>query len=111
MKVLCVGSLNNDFVYSVNHIVQRGETILSTDFNKYAGGKGLNQAISLSKIVDSVFMFGYIGEDNKLLLDQLNNSNVNTKYVSQLSHPTVHAIIQVDRNGDNSIVVNPGANH
>ena len=111
MKVLCVGSLNNDHVYNVDNIVQKGETILATTFKKYPGGKGLNQAISLSKVVDNVYMHGYVGEDSSLLLHQLRKSKVNIEFITKTNFPTGHAIIQVDKNGENSIVVIPGANH
>lgn len=110
MNVLCVGSLNNDHVYNVDHIVSKGETILSSKFKKYPGGKGLNQAISLSRVVDNVYMYGYVGEDNNLLFKQLKASNVDIRYITKTNHPTGHAIIQVDRFGENSIVVSAGAN-
>jgi len=110
MKVLCVGSLNIDHVYNVDHIVSKGETILASKVEKYPGGKGLNQAISLSKIIDNVYMYGYVGEDSQLLFKQLKESNIDTRYITMTNHPTGHAIIQVDRLGENSIVVSAGAN-
>ena len=110
MKVLCVGSLNNDHVYNVDHIVSKGETILSSKVENYPGGKGLNQAISLSKILDNVYMYGYVGKDNQLLFKQLKDSNIDARYITITDHPTGHAIIQVDSLGDNSIIVSAGAN-
>lgn len=111
MKILCVGSLNIDHVYSVDHIVSKGETIQSIQYNKYPGGKGLNQAVALSKVSNNVYMYGYIGENSDILINQLNNSIINTKYIIKTNHDTGHALIQVDKSGDNSIVVFPGANH
>ena len=49
MKVLVFGSLNIDYVYSVNHFVQPGETLLADDRQIFSGGKGLNQAIAFAK--------------------------------------------------------------
>ena len=49
VKILNYGSLNVDHVYSVDHIVKEGETILSDDLNIFCGGKGLNQSIALAK--------------------------------------------------------------
>ena len=49
MKVLCFGSLNIDYTYSVPHFVQKGETLACTELRLFGGGKGLNQSIALSR--------------------------------------------------------------
>ena len=49
MKVLCIGSMNLDFVYSVDHIVQPGETEASYSLDVFLGGKGMNQSVALAK--------------------------------------------------------------
>ena len=69
MKVLNFGSLNVDYVYSLQHIVQAGETILSSGMNVFAGGKGLNQSIALAKAGLDVYHAGQIGNDGQILLD------------------------------------------
>lgn len=111
MKILNFGSLNLDHVYSVGHIVRPGETILSDRLESGCGGKGLNQSIAVSRAGGSVFHAGKIGPDGHLLREALENAGVNTDFLSQSSLPTGHAIIQVDRNGQNSIVLYSGANH
>ena len=49
MKVLCFGSLNIDYTYKVKHFVKKGETLSADSLHIFSGGKGLNQAIALSK--------------------------------------------------------------
>ena len=69
MKVLDFGSLNVDYVYSVPHIIEGGETLLSSGMEVFSGGKGLNQAMALAKAGVEVYMAGKIGEDGQVLLD------------------------------------------
>lgn len=110
MKILNFGSLNIDVVYSVSHIVHPGETITSSEMNTYPGGKGLNQSIALAKAGVEVFHAGLIGNDGKILKDTLEENQVDTSLINTVSTPTGNAIIQVDKNGQNSIVLFPGAN-
>ena len=58
MKVLNFGSLNYDYVYDVDHIVQPGETINSQGMGTFFGGKGLNQSIALAKAGVAVYQAG-----------------------------------------------------
>jgi ribokinase len=110
MKVLVYGSLNIDFVYSVDHIVQPGETISSFALEKSAGGKGANQAAALAKAGTEVYMAGKIGMDGAFLLELLNSYGANTERVTVYSGMTGQALIQLDRNGQNSIVLYAGGN-
>ncbi len=110
MKILCFGSLNLDYVYQVDHIVQPGETIMSDSFEVFNGGKGLNQAIALGRANADCSMAGMIGRDGVHLLECLKESNVNTGLVTISENNTGHAIIQVDKTGQNSIIYFPGAN-
>lgn len=111
MRVLNFGSLNIDYVYSVEHIVREGETISSLELNTYGGGKGLNQSIALSRAGISVYHAGAIGEDGRFLLELLHDAGVNTKYVRILNDVrTGNAIIQKDRDGNNCILLYGGAN-
>ena len=63
MKVLNFGSLNLDYVYSVDHIVQSGETLSSSEMNIFLGGKGFNQSAALAKAGVDVYHAGQIGDD------------------------------------------------
>jgi len=110
MKFLVFGSLNIDFLYTVNHIVKPGETISSLSFSKSAGGKGANQAAALAKAGLTVYMAGKIGKDGRFLSERLSNFKVNTDNIIEYEGVTGHAIIQIDKNGQNSIVLYPGGN-
>lgn len=110
MKALVFGSLNIDYVYAVDHIVIRGETLASDNLAALPGGKGLNQAVALSKAGLDTYMAGLIGEDGRFLQDILAANQVDTAFVKTLDERSGHAIIQVDVNGANSIVLYGGTN-
>jgi ribokinase len=111
MKVLVFGSLNIDLVFSVDHIVIPGETISSAALTRNAGGKGANQAAALAKAGMSVYMAGKIGKDGLFVTELLQSYGVNTDHVKVYGGATGQAIIQVDRRGQNSIVLYSGGNH
>lgn len=111
MKVINCGSLNIDYVYTVEHMVQKGETISSCSLDTFCGGKGLNQSIALSRSGVQVRHAGMVGKDKgSLLVDMLENAGVNTKWISFVDESTGHAVIQRDREGDNCILLYGGAN-
>jgi len=111
MKVLNFGSLNIDHVYHVDHIVREGETIASTDYRQFCGGKGLNQSVALSLAGAQVYHAGKIGGDGNFLIKKLEEVSVNTSFIEiSEKERTGQALIQVDRFGQNSIVLVPGAN-
>ena len=109
-KILVFGSLNIDIVYSLDHIVRPGETILSSDIEKNPGGKGLNQACAISKTGLDVYMAGCVGEDGDMLLDTLSSFGVDVSNVKSVSVPTGNAIIERTKDGQNSIILFAGAN-
>lgn len=111
MRVLCLGSLNLDHVYKVHHIVRPGETISCESLHDFCGGKGLNQSIALARAGAEVYHAGKVGTDGEVLLQRLREAGVNVDYTKvEQGVPTGHAIIQVDANGQNSIVIAGGAN-
>ena len=110
MKTLNYGSLNVDYVYSLDHIVQGGETILSTRREAFCGGKGLNQSIALAKAGVNVYHAGLIGEDGDMLLTACAEHGVHTDYIEKLPVTGGHTIIQVDKNGQNCIILYGGTN-
>ena len=111
MKVLCFGSLNIDYVYSVDHFVTKGETLSSTRLEVFTGGKGLNQSIALARAGAQVFHAGAIGPDGQFLLEAMGRAGVDTGHVAVLTDQrTGNAIIQRDREGDNCILLYGGAN-
>lgn len=111
MNILNFGSLNIDFVYSLDHFVQRGETITSRDLQIFSGGKGLNQSVALGRAGISVYHAGAIGEDGQFLLEVLKGAGVHTETV-RIVHKerTGNAIIQKEPSGDNCIILYSGAN-
>jgi ribokinase len=111
MKILVFGSLNIDMVFSVDHIVVPGETISSTSLVKSAGGKGANQAAALAKAGMPVYMAGKIGKDGLFLTELLRSYGVNTDHIKVYEGATGQAIIQVDGQGQNSIVLFAGGNY
>ena len=111
MKILNFGSLNIDYVYSLNHFVQKGETITSDKLNVFAGGKGLNQSIALSRAGGNVYHAGAIGADGVFLEEVLNEAGVDTRFLMKCEDVrTGNAIVQKDRGGDNCIILYGGAN-
>ena len=111
MKILNLGSINKDFFYSVNDFVKPGETISSIKYNVKIGGKGLNQSVGISKAGQKIYHAGIINKDDTFILDRLKKWNINCENIVLGVNPTGHAIIQVDKNGENSIIIHGGANH
>ena len=110
MKILVFGSLNIDLTFSLDHIVRPGETISSTALNRGAGGKGANQAAALAKAGADVYMAGKIGADGGFLTELLQSYGVDTGCVARYEGATGQAIIQLEKSGQNSIVLFAGGN-
>lgn len=110
MRILNFGSLNLDYTYHLEHIVQPGETITSGGLEIHPGGKGLNQSVALAKAGASVFHAGQIGEDGEILRQVCRKNGVDTRFVRTVSERSGNAIIQIDRKGQNCIILFPGAN-
>ncbi len=110
MKILDFGSCNIDYVYDVEHIVQPGETLVAEKLSKFPGGKGLNQSIAIAKAGATVYFAGCIGADDTMLRPILKQAGVDISNLLPVEEPTGQAIIQVDKNGENSIVIYRGAN-
>lgn len=110
MKIYNIGSLNIDYVYLVDTFVKPGETISSNSMQIHPGGKGLNQSIALARAGGKVIHCGSIGQDGEFLKNVLCDSNVDTTRIITLPDTTGHAIIQVDKSGQNCILLFAGAN-
>lgn len=111
--ILVVGSLNMDLIVRTPRLPAPGETILGTSFATAPGGKGANQAVAAAKLGAPVKMIGRVGADDfgKTLRAGLNAVGIDTQYVaSDAKAATGIASIWVDDNGQNSIIVAPGAN-
>lgn len=110
MKIVVIGSCNRDIVYQVDHIAVGGETVIAKSLHKNWGGKGLNQAIAAARSFDGVYMAGMVNPSDADLRDAMRQNNLNEELLSYSDEPTGHAIIYVDKAGQNSITVFGGAN-
>ena len=110
MKVLNIGSMNLDHVYTVDHIVEPGETQSSTPLQLFLGGKGMNQSVALAKAGVEVYQGGMIGEDGSVFLDACQEYGIHADYIRTVDARTGHAIIQIDKNAQNCILLYGGAN-
>lgn len=111
MKILNFGSLNIDYVYDVDHVVKKGETISSHQLRTFSGGKGLNQSIAMGRAGIPVYHAGAVGKDGLDLLDLLAQAGVNHDHTQIHENiRTGNAIIQRDKEGDNCIILYGGAN-
>ncbi len=110
-KVLNFGSLNIDHVYRVPHLVRPGETLSAQSYDKFPGGKGLNQSIALARAGIPTKHAGLLGADGLFLKALLEENGVDCSLVGITeSEATGHAIIQVMEDGENSIILSGGAN-
>lgn len=110
MRVLNIGSLNLDYVYSVDHIIQAGETESTDSRNIFLGGKGMNQSCSLAKAGAEVYHAGMIGQDGAAFLDVCREFGIHSEFIRVVDVPTGHTVIQIDKNAQNSILLFGGAN-
>ena len=110
MKILNFGSLNIDYVYTVHYFARPGETLSCNDYEVFAGGKGNNQSIGLARAGAEVYHAGKLCDKDIWLKELLDNSGVNTKFIEMTDLPSGHAIIQVNKDGQNSIIIFGGAN-
>jgi len=99
------------FFYSVNDFVRPGETISSNRYDIKIGGKGLNQSVGISKAGSKVYHAGIINKEDTFIIDKLKSWKINCDNILLSDNPTGHAIIQVNKKGENSIIIHGGANH
>ena len=110
MKIYNIGSLNVDYVYQVDHFVKPGETLASNKLQIFPGGKGLNQSIALACAGVRPIHCALSGTNGAFLLEKMNGSGVDIDRIKTVDYPSGHAIIQVDRTGQNSILLYGGTN-
>lgn len=113
MTIIVFGSINIDLVVTTHHLPIAGETLLGESFLQTPGGKGANQAVALAKLGIPTQMIGRVGADNfgAELIKNLQNSGVKTEniLIDKNANSGI-AIITVDHQGENHIIVIPGAN-
>ncbi|MCQ6269127.1 ribokinase [Pseudarthrobacter sp. R1] len=110
--VTVVGSINLDLIATAERLPTAGETIGGAALSEQPGGKGANQAAAAARLGGSARMIGAVGNDaqGRRMLEALAGAGVDTADVAVLPEPTGTALIVVDRDGENQIVVCPGAN-
>ena len=108
-----VGSANADLVLHVPHVVAPGETLLASGSARGAGGKGANQAVAAARAGADVAFVGAVGDDadGALLRAALAGAGVDVTRLRTVDAPTGLAVVAVAADGENAIVVVPGANH
>lgn len=107
------GSSNTDMVVKAEKLPGRGETVIGDTFLMNPGGKGANQAVTAARLGGSVIFVARVGNDlfGKQALQQFQREKINTQHVKvDEDNPSGVALISVDKNGENSIIVAPGAN-
>lgn len=112
-RVSVIGSINMDMIISVESMPKVGETIFSNNFKLAHGGKGANQAVAAKRLGNDVYMISKVGKDayGTEILDSLKNENINVdKIFICEDKPTGTAVITVNKEGNNSIIVIPGSN-
>ena len=110
MKIINFGSINIDHVYGVDHFVRPGETLESESYRIFSGGKGANQSIALARGGAPVLHAGRVGPEGAWIKELLQESGVDVSLVRVVDAPTGHAVIQVNREGENAIIIHGGAN-
>jgi ribokinase len=111
-RVVVVGSLNVDVVAGVERHPRSGETVLGESLRRLPGGKGANQAVAAAEAGAAVVLVGCVGEDadGAAYVAGLQARGVDVAGVRRVAGPTGTALVVVDRNGENTIVVVPAAN-
>ena len=113
-RILIIGSLNMDMVIEMKAMPKVGETVLGDTLTYVPGGKGANQTYAAGKIGGNVTMLGCVGDDSigGILIQNLAASGANTSAIRRVDgKPTGTAVIYVNEEGNNSIVVVSGANY
>ena len=110
MKALNFGSLNLDYVYQVTHFVQPGETLSALSQSVFPGGKGLNQSVALAKAGAEVWHAGCLGQGGAMLKQVLQDNSVKLDHLIPVGEIQGNAIIQVNPEGQNCILLFGGSN-
>ena len=111
--IFVIGSINTDMVAMTEVLPSPGETVMGGEFMMTAGGKGANQAVAAARMGGDVTMIGRLGNDvfAEQSIKRLKSENINCEFITKDTEKASGvALISVDQNGENHIVVAPGAN-
>ena len=112
-NIVVIGSSNTDMVVKTSHLPIGGETVLGGDFFMNAGGKGANQAVAATRYGNRVVFVAKTGDDlfGAQVREQMTRDGIITDYVFvDKEHPSGVALITIDKDAENCIVVASGAN-
>lgn len=110
MTVYNLGSINIDHVYRVPHLPAPGETLSALAYTQGLGGKGANQSVAAARAGAACVHIGAVGANSDWVMLEMERYGVDLAGVSTLAEATGHAIINVDPDAENAIVIYPGAN-
>lgn len=112
-NIFVLGSINMDMVITTPYIPQEGETLTGSNFFLNGGGKGANQAVAAAKQNVKTYLIGNVGNDifGNDLITNLNDYNVDTKFISKLNDVSTGVAMIIIHNNDNRIILDGGANH
>ena len=111
--IYVIGSSNTDMVVKTEKLPMPGETVIGGTFFMNPGGKGANQAVAAARLGGRVTFIARVGADlfGSQALQQFQKENIDTRFVTQdPEYPSGVALIGVDRQGENTIIVAPGSN-
>lgn len=111
MTVFNLGSINIDLVYKVSHFPAPGETLTTLDHQRTLGGKGANQSIALARAGGDVRHIGATNPEDEWLRAEMRDAGVEMSGIQDSALATGHAIVSVSADGENQILLFPGANH
>lgn len=112
-KILVIGSINMDMVARIDHIPLQGESVIGVGYSFAPGGKGANAAVAAARLGGEIAFAGCVGKDDygAALRKVLTDEHVDDTLLKVTSEaPTGYAPILVQANGQNGIIVFPGAN-
>ena len=113
-RIVIIGSINVDNILHINRLPQPGETIAMSEYSQAAGGKGANQAVASARSGAATTFIGRVGDDNNgwLMIEKLKREGIDVRHVIT-SHtlPTGQAYILLQESGQNSIIIDHGANY
>jgi len=111
--IAIVGSATMDLTAYTDTVPEAGQTLLGRDFTTGFGGKGANQAVIAAHCGADVYFIGTLGRDSfgNAIAANFSAVGINTDYLERSDSPSGVAHIWVDRNGENRIIIVPGANH
>ena len=112
MKITVVGSINFDTIFILDELPLKGETLTAKEHSSAFGGKGANQAAAAAKFGADVYMIGAVGKDStgQQLYDNLRKQNIKVDGINKVDGSSGHAVISINKNGENTIIIYPGAN-